>query len=73
MKWCMVAIVADEDSVLLVSCGTANHLLHAIVELSVTIRVFSFCSGCMELYKQEAQRSLQHSKGLYKALFTDNI
>ena len=72
MKWCMGAIVADEDSVLLVSCGTANRLLHARVELWVTIRGFSFFSGWMELYKQEAQRSLQRSKGLHKALFTDN-
>ena len=61
--WCLVAINMETR--------TANRLLHAIVELWVTIRGFSFCSGWMELYKQETQKSLR-SKGLHKALFTDN-
>ena len=62
--WCLVAVN--------MGARTANRLLHAIVELWGTIRSFSFCSGWMELYKQETQKSLQHSKGLRKALFTDN-
>ena len=62
--WCLVAVNMETR--------TVNRLLHAIVELWVTICGFSFCSGWMELYKQETQKSLQCSKGLHKALFTDN-
>ena len=45
--WCLVAVNMETR--------TANRLLHAIVELWVTIRGFSFCSGWMKLYKQETQ------------------
>ena len=72
------AIVADEGIpfycclvAVNMETRTVNRLLHAIVELWVTIRGFSFCSGWMELYKQET-KSFQRSKGLHKALFTDN-
>ena len=56
--WCLASVDMDTS--------TANQLLHAMVDLWVTIRGFSFCSGWMELYKQEAQKSLQRSKGLRK-------
>ena len=45
--WCLVAVNMETR--------TVNRLLHVIVELWVTIRGFSFCSGWMELYKQETQ------------------
>ena len=61
--WCMV--FADvEDSV-------ATTLLHSIIKLWVTMRGFAFASSWIELYKQNAKKSLQRSKGLRKTLFTD--
>ena len=43
--WCLVAVNMETR--------TVNRLLHAIVELWVTIRGFSFCSGWMELYNKK--------------------
>ena len=60
--WCMVA-VDMEDSF-------ANTLLHDMVKQWVTIRGFAFTSSWIELYKQDAQKSLQCSKGLRKTLRT---
>lgn len=74
--WCLAAVDMDTSTAnaLLhdMDTSTSNALLHDIVELWVKIRGYSFCSGCMELYKEEAQISLQRSKGLQKTLLTEH-
>ena len=60
--WYIVAADMDEEN--------ATTLLQMIVESWVTIRGFSFAGAWVELYKQRTKKTLKHSKGIRKALFT---
>ena len=75
----LIELVRNDENVQFYSCmlfaeveeGVASILLHSIIKLWVTMRGFSFASSWIELYKQNAKKSLQRSKGLRKTLFTD--
>ena len=57
--WCLVAVDMDTS--------TANHLLHTIVEIWITIHGFSFCSGpsgWMELF---TNKKLKNQFNILKA------
>ncbi len=45
-------------------------LLQKMVELYLTVREFSFATGCLELYKQHHKKRTQKSKALRKKLVT---
>lgn len=58
---CMSSIVDD-------SIGLT--LLQKLVELYLTVRGFSFSTGCLELYKQHHKKRTQKSKALRKKLLS---
>ena len=72
----LVQLVRDDEDVTFYSCmlfaeveeHVASTLLHCIIKLYVTMRGFAFASSWIELYKQNAKKSLQRSKGLRKTL-----
>ena len=56
--WCtLVTDISDTDAAV---------VLELLVKLWITIRVFSFASAWLELYKQSKKKSLQRSKALRK-------
>ena len=61
-QWCMLTASTDDDN--------AAVLLHRIIELYVTTRVF-ICK--LMLYKKSSKRALQKGKGIHKELFTSKI
>ena len=55
-QWCLIAASSDDN--------TAALVLHEIVDLYVKVRGFAFASSCLELYKQEHQKTLQKRRAL---------
>ena len=60
-QWCMLTASTDDDNAA---------VLHRIIELYVTTRVF-ICK--LMLYKKSSKRALQKGKGIHKELFTSKI
>ena len=61
-EWSNVAVDMEED--------IGGKLLKMVVEEWVKIRGFSFAHAWLEKYKQDAKKTLQHSKGLRKTLLS---